>query len=160
MHESRQRHLVAGGGRLDVDLAQGIHRALQFRQDLQNDVVAVHLREILRDLTLALSAEALLLAGQDDALTRATDALDSGRAAEIFARMVVAQGGPADLTEAPQKHLAAAPVIRPIPAPASAAAPGVDRPASIPQAPSISFAGDLRLTATMPRDTSACQNSG
>lgn len=72
----------------------------------------------LRDLTLALSAEALVLAGQDDALARATDALDSGRAAEVFARMVAAQGGPSDLIEAPQKHLAAAPVIRPIPAPA------------------------------------------
>ena len=72
----------------------------------------------LRDLTLALSAEALVLAGQDDALARATDALDSGRAAEVFARMVAAQGGPSDLIEAPQKLLAAAPVIRPIPAPA------------------------------------------
>ena len=72
----------------------------------------------LRDLTLALSAEALVLAGQDDALARVTDALDSGRVAEVFARMVVAQGGPANLIEAPQKHLAAAPVIRPIPAPA------------------------------------------
>ncbi|MBA4490185.1 thymidine phosphorylase [uncultured Paracoccus sp.] len=71
----------------------------------------------LRDLTLALAAEALGLTGRDDALARAAEALDSGRAAEIFARMVVGQSGPADLIDAPQKHLSPAPVIRPVPAP-------------------------------------------
>lgn len=71
----------------------------------------------LRDLTLALSAEALVLAGQDDADRRVIEALNSGRAAEIFARMVVAQGGPPDLIDAPDRHLTLAPVIRPIPAP-------------------------------------------
>ena len=71
----------------------------------------------LRDLTLALSAEALVLAGQDDALARVTAALDSGRAAEVFARMVAAQGGPSDLVDAPERHLTPAPIIRPIPAP-------------------------------------------
>ncbi|NHF71662.1 thymidine phosphorylase [Paracoccus xiamenensis] len=71
----------------------------------------------LRDLTLKLSAEALALAGQGDAEAQVTEALDSGRAAEAFARMVAAQGGPADLVEAPERYLTPAPVIRPIPAP-------------------------------------------
>ncbi|MFV0385165.1 thymidine phosphorylase [Paracoccus sp. (in: a-proteobacteria)] len=74
----------------------------------------------LRDLTLDLSAECLRLAGQDAA--GLADALDSGAAAEIFARMVAAQGGPRDLLDRPQDHLATAPVIRPVPAPAGAVA--------------------------------------
>ncbi|MDO5603524.1 MAG: thymidine phosphorylase [Paracoccus sp. (in: a-proteobacteria)] len=71
----------------------------------------------LRDLTLALSAEALALAGISDGLGLATGALDSGRAAECFGRMIAAQGGPADLLDHPARHLAPAPVIRPVPAP-------------------------------------------
>jgi thymidine phosphorylase len=40
------------------------------------------------------------------------DAVASGRAAERFARMVAALGGPADLVEKPGRHLAKAPAIR------------------------------------------------
>jgi thymidine phosphorylase len=43
-------------------------------------------------------------------------ALDSGAAAERFARMVAALGGPADLMQRPDAYLAAAPLIRPVPA--------------------------------------------
>lgn len=69
----------------------------------------------LRDLTLALAAEALTLAGQSaEGLERT---IDSGAAAERFARMVAAQGGPSDLLERPDAHLARAPVIRAVPAP-------------------------------------------
>jgi len=39
-------------------------------------------------------------------------AIADGRAAERFARMVAAQGGPADFTDAWTRHLSAAPVIR------------------------------------------------
>jgi thymidine phosphorylase len=42
-------------------------------------------------------------------------ALDSGAAAERFARMVVALGGPADLMENPDKHLEKAPIVVPVP---------------------------------------------
>lgn len=69
----------------------------------------------LRDLTLALAAEALSLAGRVPAGLAA--ALDGGAAAERFARMVAAQGGPRDLLDRPEAHLPAAPVIRPVPAP-------------------------------------------
>mmetsp|Transcript_9927 Transcript_9927/g.18986 ORF Transcript_9927/g.18986 Transcript_9927/m.18986 type:complete len:158 (+) Transcript_9927:2-475(+) len=44
-------------------------------------------------------------------------ALDSGAAAEKFAQMVVALGGPADLLERPEAYLAAAPVVKPVAAP-------------------------------------------
>ena len=71
----------------------------------------------LRDLSLALSAEALRLIGDQCGLDRATEALDSGRAAEVFGRMVAAQGGPADFMDRPEAYLTAAPVIRPVPAP-------------------------------------------
>ena len=64
----------------------------------------------LRELTLALARECLALAGADP--DRAEPALDSGAAAERFARMVAAQGGPADLVDRPAAHLASAPVVR------------------------------------------------
>jgi thymidine phosphorylase len=66
----------------------------------------------LREVTLALAARALALAGTDDARARARDALTSGAAAERFARMVAALGGPADLLERPDDHLPHAPVVR------------------------------------------------
>ncbi|MBU2958690.1 thymidine phosphorylase [Paracoccus sp. 1_MG-2023] len=69
----------------------------------------------LRDLTLALAGECLALAGRpSDGLA---GLLDSGAAAEVFGRMVAAQGGPADLVDRPETHLPQAPVIRPVPAP-------------------------------------------
>jgi thymidine phosphorylase len=68
----------------------------------------------LRELTLALSAELLRLGGlaasRDAAMTRLERALDSGAAAERFARMVAALGGPSDLLEHPARHLPRAPV--------------------------------------------------
>jgi thymidine phosphorylase len=68
------------------------------------------------DVTLALSIEMLVLGGlaQDRAEARATieAAIDSGRAAEAFQRMVAALGGPGDLLERPSRHLEAAPVVR------------------------------------------------
>jgi thymidine phosphorylase len=77
----------------------------------------------LVEVTLALSAELLVLGGlQPDlsaARVAAEDALSSGAAAEVFASMVTALGGPADLLEAPQQHLRHAPVIAAV-APAEA----------------------------------------
>jgi thymidine phosphorylase len=75
----------------------------------------------LHEVTLALSAELLvtckLAADAKEARTKLEAALDSGRAAEVFARMVSALGGPSDLMEASQRHLATAPVIVEVPAP-------------------------------------------
>ncbi|HRO15685.1 MAG TPA: thymidine phosphorylase, partial [Paracoccus sp. (in: a-proteobacteria)] len=73
-----------------------------------------------RDLSLALAAECLVQAGLAEAdtaqaLVRAR--LDDGSAAERFARMIAAQGGAADLVDAPARRLPSAPVVRPVPAP-------------------------------------------
>jgi thymidine phosphorylase len=68
----------------------------------------------LREVTIALSAELLHLGGlqPDEAAARraAEEALDNGAAAERFASMVVELGGPADLLEAPDRHLRTAAV--------------------------------------------------
>ena len=72
----------------------------------------------LLELSLALSGELLCLGGlasdQTHARKRLQDALDSGAAAERFARMVAALGGPKDLLEAPDDHLPVAAVLREI----------------------------------------------
>ena len=70
------------------------------------------------EVTVALGAEMLLLGGLAADLERARakieQAFASGAAAERFARMVVALGGPADLLEKPANHLAAAPLVKPV----------------------------------------------
>ena len=75
----------------------------------------------LHDVTIALAAELLVLGGlagdAGEGREKAENALLSGRAADVFGRMVKALGGPADFVEQPERHLEAAPVIRPVPAP-------------------------------------------
>jgi thymidine phosphorylase len=70
----------------------------------------------LREVTLALSAELALMTGKakDAVSARALvdEALDTGRAAERFARMVAELGGPANLIERMDTHLQAAPIVR------------------------------------------------
>jgi thymidine phosphorylase len=71
----------------------------------------------LLDVTLALTAELLVLGGLEASLAsaeqRARRALSSGTAAERFARMAAGLGGPRDVLNAPM--LAAAPVRRDVP---------------------------------------------
>jgi thymidine phosphorylase len=73
--------------------------------------------ERLGEVTLALSAELLALGGvepdPDAARSAAGRALDAGAAAERFAAMVAALGGPSDLLEAPARRLPSAPVVQP-----------------------------------------------
>ncbi|WP_027170740.1 thymidine phosphorylase [Methylobacterium sp. 10] len=67
-------------------------------------------------VTVALCAEMLVLGGLAAdiaaAARRIEDARDSGRAAEIFGRMVSALGGPADFIEKADRYRPVAPVIR------------------------------------------------
>ncbi|WP_374377281.1 thymidine phosphorylase [Dongia sp.] len=71
----------------------------------------------LLDVTLALSAELLIIGNRAEdvkqARRMAERALESGRAAEHFQRMVVGLGGPADIVERADKYLPQAPVVRP-----------------------------------------------
>ncbi|WP_436643374.1 thymidine phosphorylase [Microbaculum sp. FT89] len=70
----------------------------------------------LERVTLSLAGEMLRLGGLADSaeagLEMARNALDRGQAAETFARMVAALGGPADLVERPWVHLPEAPIRR------------------------------------------------
>ncbi|MDC9812907.1 thymidine phosphorylase [Rhizobium binxianense] len=74
----------------------------------------------LATVVLAFAAEMLVKSGvaasSDDADGMARQALSSGRAAEVFARMVFMLGGPADLIENPDRYLARAPVEKSVPA--------------------------------------------
>ena len=65
--------------------------------------------ERLVEVTVALSRELLALGGLPDA--DPAQALRSGAAAERFAAMVAQLGGPADLLDAPGRHLPGAPVV-------------------------------------------------
>jgi thymidine phosphorylase len=70
----------------------------------------------LEDVTLSLCAEMLVVAGLETERTaarvRCDEAVSSGRAAEAFARMVAALGGPADIIDRYDTHLGKAPVVR------------------------------------------------
>lgn len=72
----------------------------------------------LEDVTLALAAEMLMSAdlasSNQDGIRRASEALQGGRAAAVFGRMVAALGGPADFVENPQGYLPKAPVESPV----------------------------------------------
>jgi len=70
----------------------------------------------LHDVVVALSAEMLvhggLAADLDAGRTKVQAVFDNGKAAEVFAKMVTALGGPSDILEAADKHLEAAPLIK------------------------------------------------
>jgi thymidine phosphorylase len=72
----------------------------------------------LKEVALGIAAEMLCLGGLADsnqsAMERLDSALQSGAAAESFARMVTDQGGPADLLESPHRHLGSANVVKPV----------------------------------------------
>ena len=77
--------------------------------------------EALWDVTAALGGELLALCGKaedlEDGAGMIDRALESGRAAEIFGKMVAALGGPVDFVERYPDRLPSAPVIRPALAP-------------------------------------------
>jgi len=74
--------------------------------------------ERLREVVDALASEMLVLGGAALSRSRGREmvqkALDKGEAAERFARMVAAQGGPVDLLERPEKYLASSAIERPV----------------------------------------------
>ncbi|MPL75485.1 Thymidine phosphorylase [bioreactor metagenome] len=77
--------------------------------------------EALWDVTAALGGEALVLAGKaetmDDGAAMIDHALETGRAAEVFGKMVAALGGPLDFVERYPDRLPSAPVLVPVTAP-------------------------------------------
>jgi thymidine phosphorylase len=88
---------------------------------LEIEEVVFYLRNENRDarldeVTLSLCAEMLVIGGRETdrqaARSRCDEAITSGRAAEVFGRMVKALGGPADFLDKHAKYLARAPVVR------------------------------------------------
>lgn len=72
----------------------------------------------LLQVVLALAGELLFLGdlatSREDGERRASGVLDDGGAAERFARMVCAQGGPAGIVDDPSRFLPAAALVRPV----------------------------------------------
>ena len=72
----------------------------------------------LHEVTLALGAEMLFLAGVEQDRQAARDnlqtKLDAGQATQVFADMVRALGGPADLVERTDHYLPPAPAVKPV----------------------------------------------
>ncbi len=90
--------------------------ALEVREAIEH-LTGARRDDRLHEVAASLSGELLVMGGlaaDADAARRAVDeALASGRAAERFARMVAALGGPADLIENADRHLPRAPVEHP-----------------------------------------------
>ena len=103
--------------------------AVEVRESIDNLTGAARDQRLL-EVTLALCAELLVLGAAyddvDDARRAAERALRSGAAAERFAAMTAELGGPADLIEAPSRHLPSAPVIQPIEPSVSGAVSAID----------------------------------
>ena len=117
LHRVRRSPPAAGNAiemRLAIDLLTGCSGADEREASTR-----------LREVVLALGAVLLCLAGRDPdeaaARTRLEAAWASGAAAERLARMVSGLGGPGDLLEQPGRHLARAPVERPVLAPPASA---------------------------------------
>jgi thymidine phosphorylase len=91
---------------MDRVLGRTAGNAVEVRESIDHLTGAASDARLL-EVTLGLSEQLLRLKGLDGD-PRA--ALESGAAAEAFARMVAALGGPGDLLERPDAHLPAAPV--------------------------------------------------
>jgi thymidine phosphorylase len=103
----------------DMDQALGHHvgNALEVREAI--DVLTgtdrdPRLLAVMAELAAELLVLAGLAGGMASALAAVQRALASGAAAERFARMVAALGGPADLLQDPDRHLPQAPVRHPV----------------------------------------------
>jgi thymidine phosphorylase len=98
---------------MDRVLGRTAGNAVEVRESIDHLTGAAS-DERLREVTLALSAELLVLGGverdAERARAAAERALDSGAAAERFGAMVAELGGPADLLDAPDRYLREAPV--------------------------------------------------
>jgi thymidine phosphorylase len=98
---------------MDRVLGRTAGNAVEVRESIEA-LTGVGIDERLREVTVALCAELLVLGGVSAdagaARSAAERALDSGAAAERFAAMVRELGGPSDLLEAPQRHLPTAAV--------------------------------------------------
>ena len=99
-------------------LGRSVGNAVEMMECIEFLLNPAQADERLVDLTLELAAHMLDLSGVADNLNDAKDkasaALNQGRAAQVFARMVAGLGGPPGLLEKPQHYLPQAPIVKPI----------------------------------------------
>src|SRR4051794_3123657 len=102
---------------MDQVLGTTAGNALEVRESIDH-LTGARRDPRLHEVTVALAAAALWRAGavpaEEAGREAAERALEDGSAAERFAAMVRALGGPADLLERPGDHLAGASVTRPV----------------------------------------------
>ncbi|MFV1850679.1 MAG: thymidine phosphorylase [Thalassospira sp.] len=95
-------------------LGDTVGNALEMRESIEF-LTGNHQEQRVYDVTMALAAEMLAVSGVatdvSDGFRMATDALNSGKAAEVFGKMVTSLGGPADFIERNQNYLEAAPMV-------------------------------------------------
>ena len=106
---------------LITDMSEPLASAAGNAVEVMNAVdylTGAHRDPRLHEVVVALGGEMLHLGGLaesiEDGWAQIDAAIDSGRAAEVFQRMVAVLGGPADFVERPQAHLATAAVVRPV----------------------------------------------
>jgi thymidine phosphorylase len=95
---------------MNEPLASAAGNALEVRNAV-DFLTGAHQDARLREVTLALATELIAMTG---VAADPAAALDSGKAAEIFGRMVAALGGPTDFIEGMDRHLERAPIVRDI----------------------------------------------
>ena len=76
--------------------------------------VDIRLHKLIEKLCAELLVIGKLATNIEDGSNQVNKVLNNGQAAEKFARMIAAHGGPNDLIEAPEKHLKPAPIIEPV----------------------------------------------
>ena len=98
-------------------LASSAGNAVEVRESVQF-LTGEHRNPRLLEVTMALCVEMLisgnLAADQQDARNKLQAVLDNGKAAEVFGRMVAAQGGPADFVERYDSYLPKATLSKPV----------------------------------------------
>jgi thymidine phosphorylase len=103
---------------MDEPLASTAGNALEVRYAIDH-LTGARREPRYHAVTLALGAEMLVLGRLATDLAEGERKLEaafaSGAAAERFARMVAALGGPRDLIDNPDRHLARAPIVRDVP---------------------------------------------
>jgi thymidine phosphorylase len=110
-------------------LGRSAGNAVEVRETIDHLTGAAN-DERLREVTLALSGELLVLGGlhpdSGSARAAAQRALDGGAAAERSGAMVAALGGPSGLLEHPDRYLRAAPVAREVEPPEAGIVTAID----------------------------------
>jgi len=81
---------------------------------LTKDVIDPRLHEVTVELGAELLLMSQLASSIEDARSQMNHSLDSGKAAEYFARMVTDLGGPTDLIEQKSHYFKTAPIVQPV----------------------------------------------